>query len=101
MDASSTRPCAASLAGSGTKLFGAVCRLIPLKGKHKPLIHPPLAPAATQGLFFAATLSPATAARDPAAPRRIARVESRVWYPHLRMCCPGKFITPLVPPAAR
>ena len=79
MDASSTRPSAASLAGSGTKLFGAVCRLIPLKGKHKPLIHPPLAPAATQGLF----LSPA-------------------WYPDRLMSVPRSFITPTAPiPPAR
>lgn len=35
-----------------TKLFGGCFRLIILKGTHKPLIHPPLAPAATQGLFF-------------------------------------------------
>jgi len=35
-----------------TKLFSGMSRLIILKGTHKPLIHPPLAPAATQGLFL-------------------------------------------------
>jgi hypothetical protein len=54
-----------------------------LKGTHKPLIHPPLAPAATQGLFCTRHYRSGqrTHSPNPAGPQRVfrnARVVPRV-----------------------
>jgi hypothetical protein len=58
-----------------------------LKGTHKPLIHPPLAPAATQGLFlYTCVLLAGLQVTDRLeSGRSVTVVRQAVWYPPLLM----------------